>query len=177
MEVTSDILLKGTAWNTAITRLSSVFSTRTNYSLFMLCLAIGIMYDQRIDSPSEQGEEPKFVPRNVIVNNDNGQLDFFFQAAILSTTTEPITEERKLDLAFGDDKERVGSKAKEDFSKIAFLTSFANFGVTKLVELIGNTDLESMENIKNFMISSAEGRNFEIDDLPTDIISPMDDYM
>ena len=92
MEIKSDIPLKGTAWNTAISNLSEIFATRTNYSLFMLCLSIGVMYDKRIESPEENGEETRSVPRNVISNNDNGKLDFCFQAAILSTLTEKITE-------------------------------------------------------------------------------------
>ena len=56
MEITSDIQLKGTAWNKAITGLSDIFKTRTHYSLFMLSLAIGIMYDKRIVTPEENGE-------------------------------------------------------------------------------------------------------------------------
>lgn len=161
MEITNDIQLKGTAWNKAIHELGEIFSTRTHYSLFMLSLSIGIMYDRRIESPIENGEDVKSVPRNVLNNNDNGKLDFYFQAAILSTLTENMTEERRLELAFGE---------KTDFNKIAFLLSFANFGVEKLVEQIGATPLESMENIKNFMVSTVEGRNFDIDELPIEDI-------
>lgn len=159
MEITSDIHLKGTAWNKAITELSDIFTTRTHYSLFMLSLAIGIMYDKRIETPEENGEDVKSVPRNVINNNDNGKLDFYFQAAILSTLTESRSEEERLELAFGENTE---------FNKIAFLVQFANFGVTKLADLVGSTTLESMDNIKNFMVSTVEGRNFEIDALPID---------
>lgn len=159
MEITSDISLKGTAWNTAINTLGGIFTTRTHYSLFMLCLAIGIMYDKRVEEPKENGEEKKTVPRNVLNNNDNGKLDFYFQAAILSTLTESLTEEQRLELAFGE---------KTDFNKLGFLISFANFGVEKLVTLIGSTSLETMDNIKNFMVSTVEGRNFEIDALPID---------
>lgn len=159
MEITSDIHLKGTAWNKTITGFSNIFTTRTHYSLYMLSLAVGIMYDKRIENPEENGEDVKSVPRNVINNNDNGKLDFYFQAAILSTLTENLTEEQRLDLAFGE---------KTDFNKLAFLTQFANFGATKLADLVGSTDLESMDNIKNFMISTVEGRNFEIDALPLD---------
>ena len=101
------------------------------------------------------------VPRNVLNNNDNGKLDFYFQAAILSTLTENLSEEKRLELAFGE---------KTDFNKIAFLLSFANFGVEKLVEQIGTTPLESMENIKNFMVSTIEGRNFDINELPIEDI-------
>lgn len=159
MEITTDIQLKGTSWNYVITNLSSIFTTRTHYSLFMLSLAIGIMYDKRIETPAENGEESKSVPRNVILNNDNGKLDFYFQAAILSTLTENLTEDERLELSFGE---------KSNFNKLAFLVSFANFGAEKLASLVGNTPLESMDNIKNFMVSTVEGRNFEIDALPID---------
>ena len=161
MELTTDVYLRGTAWNKAIEDLSPIFKTRTHYMLYILAMTIGIMYDQRIEKPIEANEDPKSVPRNVLRNNDNGKLDFMFQAAILSTTTEQFTEEERLNLAFGD---------KEEFKKMDFLTQFANFGVTKLVELIGDTPIESMENIKNFLFATVEGRNLDIDALPDDIL-------
>ena len=161
MEIKSDIKLRGTAWDTAISKLSNIFSTRTNYTIYMLSMAIGIMYDKGIAKLEDGSQDDHSVPRNVINNNDNGKLDFYFQTAILTTTTECISEENRLELAFGD---------SVDFEKISFLTQFANFGVTKLVELIGDTDLESMDKIKNFMVASVEGRNFEIDELNLDII-------
>lgn len=162
MEITTDIRLQGTAWNTAIDKLSCIFKTRPNYMIYMLSLSIGIMYDKREEKLSaEEGEEVRTVPRNVIQNNDNGKLDFMFQAAILSTMTETFSEEERLDLAFGE---------KTDFKKIDFLTQFANFGVTKLIEHIGDSPIESMEGIKNFLVSTVEGRNFEIDALPDDVL-------
>lgn len=161
MEITTDVMLKGTEWAKAIEKLSTIFRTRTHYSIFMLAMSIGIMYDKRIEKPEEYGEEPKSVPRNVIQNNDNGKLDFMFQAAILSTDTEILSEDERLDLAFGE---------KIDFNRIAFLTQYANFGVTKLNECIGDSSIESMENIKNFLFSTVEGRNLEIDALPDDIL-------
>lgn len=161
MEITTDIPLRGTAWSRAIDELSSIFKSRTHYMLYILSLTIGIMYDQRIEKPEENNEEVKTVPRNVIRNHDNGKMDFMFQAAILSTTTENLSEEARLDIAFGD---------KTDFKRIDFLTQFANFGVTKLVELIGDSAIESMENIKNFLVSTVEGRNLDIDALPDDIL-------
>lgn len=166
MEIKSDILLKGEPWNNSIDNLSNVFATRPNYSIFMLCLAIGIMYDKRIEEFEDNIDDVKHVPRNVISNNDNGKLDVCFQAAILSTLTLEMTEEERLELAFGE---------KTDFNKISFLTSFANFGAQKLEELIGSTDLESMENIKNFLVKTVEGRNFEIDALPIDEMDIFDE--
>lgn len=166
MEITTDVSLKGTAWNTAIENLGSIFKTRTNYMIYMLALSIGIMYDKKVDKlPIEDGEEVRTVPRNVIRNNDQGKLDFMFQAAILSTTTEKLSEDERLDLAFGDK-----SDEKNGFKKIDFLTQFANFGVTKLVEQVAETPIESMEAIKNFFVSTVEGRNLEIDALPDDIL-------
>lgn len=164
MELTRDILLRGTAWGTTIDSLAPIFKglkNRTNYNIFMVALSIGIMYDQRIEKPDSLGEEPRNVPRNVLQNNDNGKLDFIFQAAILSTTTQYFSEEERLELAFGE---------KTDFDKVAFLTEFANFGVTKLMECVGETPLETMENIKNFIAITVEGHNLEIDSLPDDIL-------
>ena len=161
MELTTDVLLRGTAWNKAIDGLSPIFRARPHYMLYMLSMSIGIMYDQRIQKPEENGEDVRSIPRNVFHNNDNGKLDFMFQAAILSTTTGPFSEEERLELAFGE---------KSSFRKIDFLTQFANFGVTKLIELIGDTPVESMENIKNFLVATVEGRNLDIDALPDDLL-------
>lgn len=162
MELTTDIPLKGDAWDRALKELSPIFTTRTNYSLFLLSCSIGIMYDQRIERPTETiAAEEHSVPRNVIHNNDNGKLDLMLQAAILSTRTLNITEDKRLEIAFGD---------STDFNKRDFLIQFANYGVTKLIEQIGVTELETMENIKNFLCTSVEGRNFDIDSLPDDIL-------
>lgn len=159
MEITTDIALRSTAWDQAIDALSPLFKPRSQYSIYMLSLSIGIMYDRRIVSEEDYRHS---VPRNVLQNNDNGKLDFMFQAAILSTTTESFTEDERLELAFGE---------KTDFKKIDFLTQFANFGVTKLVEHIGASPIESMENIKNFLAATVEGNNFDIDALPDELLT------
>lgn len=158
MEITTDIALRGDAWNMAIDALAPLFKPRAQYSIYMLSLSIGIMYDRRLTSDEDYHHS---VPRNVIQNNDGGKLDFMFQTAILSTTTEHFTEDQRLELAFGENT---------TFKKIDFLTQFANFGVTKLIEQIGTTPLESMENIKNFLSAIVEGNNFDIDALPDDIL-------
>ena len=164
MELTRDIYLRGASWATAIDSLAPVFkglSKRTNYNIFMVALSIGIMYDKRIEKFDDDSDEVRNVPRNVLQNNDNGKLELIFQAAILSTLTEEYSEEQRLELAFGESGE---------FDKIGFLAEFANFGVTKLVELIGASTLESMENIKDFVVSTVEGRNLDIDALSDDIL-------
>lgn len=87
MELTRDIYLRGAAWATAVQNLSDIFRTRTNYSLFMLSLSLGIMYDKRIKNP-DMGEmedhTPPSVPRNVLQNNDNGKLDFIEHKAVIN---------------------------------------------------------------------------------------------
>ena len=167
MELKGDIPLKGVAWDTAITNYSGIFEPRTQYMLFVLSLALGIMYDKRIATP--EGSEDfssRSVPRNVIYNHDHGQLEFFFQAAILSTTTVEMSEDERLELAFGTDTE---------YRKIDLLVEFANFGVTKILEQVGSTQLETMENLKNFLIATVEGRNFDIDALSDEDLGFMDD--
>ena len=163
MELTTDVLLRGQTWARTIDALSPIFKTRTNYSIYMLCMSIGIMYDQRIDKFDDEELEPRNVPRNVMQNQDNGRMDFMFQAAILSTKTLDLPEDKRLEIAFGDKEENEG------FNKLAFLTSFANFGVTKLAEQIGDSVVESMDNIKTFLTSTVEGNNFDINAIPDDV--------
>ena len=162
MELTTDIILKGTTWDKAINSFSSIFKTRTQYSMYMVCVSIGIMYDKRIDTSLISDEDIQHsIARNVIRNNENGLLEYFFQAAIMTTKTETLTEKDRLELAFGEGN---------NFKKIDFLTQFANFGVTKLIELIGDTSRESMEQIKNFIYATIENQNIDIDELPDDIL-------
>lgn len=167
MEITTDVILKGTEWSNAINNLSLIFNQRTNYSIFILAISIGIKYDKRIEKNAENGEDVKYVPRNVLQNNDNGKLDFMFQAAILSTTTIDISEDERLELAFGEkgDFNRIGCR-----SPIDFLSQFANFGITKLNGCVGNSDIETMDNLKKYLVSVAEGQNIEIADLPEALI-------
>ena len=157
MVISSDVQLKGTEWNKALTSLETIFRTRTNYSIFLLSATIGVMYDKQIITPKENGEDVSYVPRTVL-HNHSEDLDFLFQTAIITTKTEDFSEETRLLLAFGDDKEN-------DFEKMKFLVKFANFGVTKLNERLGNNTLETMENIKDFLASTMEGTNFEINSL------------
>lgn len=162
MDFRSDVVLKGAAWDNTIKDLGKIFNTRTNFSIYLLAMSIGIMYDQRIDKLDETEEsEPHNVPRTVLSSqNIDGRIDFMFQAAILTSQTIDFDEDKRLQLAFGD--------VDDSFKKMEFLTEFANFGVTKLAEKIGTSNLESMENIKNFLVSTLEGRNFDIDALTVD---------
>ena len=157
MEITTDIALKGSAWNKAINGLGEFFKGRTNYMIYMISLSIGIIYDKRCDQlPYKENEEIRSVPRNVLQNNDNGTLDFMFQSVILSTMTESFSEEERLNIAFGEEVE---------FRKMDLLTEFANFGVLKLVEQITDNEFETMNNIKVFLENTINGYNFDLNPL------------
>lgn len=159
MDFRSDVVLRGTAWDQTIKNLGRIFSTRTHFSIYLLSMSIGIMYDKRIEKLEETDEsDPYNVPRTVLIKqNMDGRIDFMYQAAILTSQTVDYDEDKRLELAFGDNNDSL--------RKMDFLTEFANFGATKLAEKVGSSDLESMENIKNFLVSTLEGRNFDIDAL------------
>ncbi len=159
MDFRSDVVLRGVAWDQTIRNLKDIFSTRTYFSIYLLSMSIGIMYDRRIEKLDESDDSDTYnVPRTVLIKqNMDGRIDFMYQAAILTSQTVDFSEDERLELAFGDNT--------ESFKKVDFLTGFANFGATKLAEKVGNSDLESMENIKNFLVSTLEGRNFDIDAL------------
>ena len=166
MEIRTDIPLRGLVWEETIVGYEEIFKPATQYMLFMLALSIGIMYDQRIADPEgSDAYNSRSIGRNVIVNNDRGKLDFYFQSAILTTATEDFDEDHRLELAFGNDT---------SYKKLDLLIEFANFGATKLLEQVGGTTIETMENLKNFLTATAEGRNFEIDTLTEEDLDTLD---
>ena len=77
MEITTDIALRGSAWDVAIDALAPLFKPRAQYSIYMLSLSIGIMYDQKILSEEDYRHS---VPRNwfklVGVNGKYQKLPF-----------------------------------------------------------------------------------------------------
>lgn len=166
MEIRSDIPLRGIAWEQAINVFADIFQPATQYDVFMLALAIGIMYDKRIAVPEGSDTYTHTIARNVINGRDRGKLDFYFQALILSTTTEDMPEERRLELAFGNDTE---------YKKVDLLVEFANFGVTKLLEQVGDTTIETMDNLNSFLTATVEGRNFDLDELSDEDLDMLDD--
>lgn len=166
MEITTDVILKGEDWARAIDELGYLFNyrNRINYNLFIVSTAIGIMYDEIIQKPAKSDQmNPRFVTRNVLLNEEQetNQMDLMFQTAVLNTKTIDLTESERLELAFGD---------KSDFKKLEFLTGFANYGVTKLLECIGVGELETMDNIRKFLNLTVEGENYEIDDITDDML-------
>ncbi len=166
MEITTDVLLKGPVWAEAIEGLSNIFNykNRVNYNIFVICIALGIMYDKVIENPENPDSlNPRNVPRNVMMNaeQETSRLEFMFQTAILNTKTISLPEEKRMEYAFGDSGE---------FKKLDFLVGFANYGVTKLRDLISDNSIETMDNIRDFLNSTIEGYNYELDDIPDEIL-------
>ena len=123
--------------------------------LTILSIAIGMMHDCQIDSedmvPEGYDQEPRYIPRNMLGHVQNeAMLEFMFQTALITTKHLALDEARRLELAFGDG-------VKPDFSPAAFLTRFANYGLTKLHELISDTDnTETMEAFMSFLNDTYE---------------------
>lgn len=159
--ITSDVILKGETWKEVLNNLQpKIF--KTQYGVYVVCIAIGIMYDkQKVFDEMVDSDEQRYVPRTMLYQKKE-ELEILFQTAILSTETVNFDEDKRLELAFGHlDKE---------FNKIQFLTKFANFGAIILKEKLADDPLETMENIKNFITSTVEGTNFDIDPLSEDDI-------
>ena len=133
MKLTTDVLLKGPIWAEILDQLvGPVF--KTNWDVYALSISIGMMHDQQIESdmmvPEGYEAEPKFVPRTVLGHSQNkALLEFMLQAAMVTTKHLDLSEDDRLEVAFGEEE-------KLTFNPIAFLTKYANYGITKIKEAI-----------------------------------------
>lgn len=172
MEMTTDVILKGGNWKKALDLFAPFFpqSLQPNYSIFVISISIGIMYDKQLEIAGEETQEEKenrsSVPRTVL-HPHNTDLDFLFQSAILTTSLVSMTEEERMDLAFNPSTEIK-------FAKLDFLAKYANFGVGKLLEQGSEDPIEAMQKIKSFLASTIEGYNYEIDSISEDELSDED---
>ena len=194
MEIRSDIALKGDAWAKAIdetvskTRGDRAWSAAiengdskffdTQWALFKVCLAIGILYDTQIaelpKTAETEDEGSRSIPRNMLAVHA-ADINYFFNAAILTTNTIDLNETDRLYLAFseeiteeemeGEDIDTIRHGVSEEalgFDKIGFLIGFANYGVTKICEQIDPNINVTMENISEFLIMSYQGETPEL---------------
>ena len=168
LELTTDAYLKGPIWHDTLDKLvGTVFETQ--WDVFALCISIGMMYDGQIETdsmvPAGYEVEPHSVGRNVLGKAQNrALLEFMFQTALVTTKHLDLDEDARLELAFND-------KSKPDFNPVAFLTKFANYGITKLSDVISDTeDVELLESLMTFLNSTYESgtdiidEEFEIED-------------
>ena len=172
MEITTDVMLKGSNWRKALDLFAPFFpqTLQPNYSIFAISISIGIMYDRQLEVAGEETPEEKenrpSVPRTVL-HPHNTDLDFLFQSAILTTSLVDYNEEQRMDLAFNPSTEIK-------FAKLEFLSKYANFGVGKLLEQGSDDPIEAMQRIKTFLASTIEGYNYEIDGISEDELSDDD---
>lgn len=162
MVISSDIVLKGSVWRRAVDIYKPFFKERTQYDVFLVSTAIGVMYDRRKSTVDDKTDtDPVNIPRTVF-NSRSTPFEHLLKSAILTTETETLDDEKRLRIAFS---------GEDDFNVIQFLIEFANFGVEKLIELQGVNDLEIMENVKNFLVNTVEDSNYEINEISPDIIA------
>lgn len=176
MEVRSDIEFKGEDWAIINEKLvGSFFSTL--WEAFKLSVSIGVLYDTQLDEAGEVIDEKKAsatVPRTMI-NRYSEEVSFFFKTAILTSQTINLSEKDRLYLAFSEDvseeelEENDEELLKKDvseealnFNKVNFLKEFANYGATRLRECVTGNDIETMENMMEFLMASYEGETEEL---------------
>lgn len=166
MEITTDVTLKGGCWRKALEAFAPFFpqSLQPNYSIYAISMSIGIMYDKQLDMAGDETDEERdsrpTVPRTVL-HPHNTDLDFLFQSAILTSEWVDFSEEERMKLAFNP-------SCDIKINKLEFLTKFANFGVTKLLEQSTDEPVDTMERLKKFLASTVEGYNYEIDSISDD---------
>lgn len=166
MELTTDVILKGPVWASMLDKLQgSIF--KTNWDVYALSISIGMMFDMQIESeamvPADYEFEPRYVPRNILGHDKNKSLlEFMLQTALITTKHLDFDEDTRMKCAFDESK-------KLDFNPIAFLTKFANYGITKINEVVSDTeDVETLEALMTFLNGIYEqGANLllESDDL------------
>ena len=166
MEISSDVLLKGNKWAEALDLVKPFLpiSLQPNYTLYALSVSIGITYDKQLDIAGEEDDidSRRSVPRTVLQPHGS-DLDFLFQTAILTSSLVEFKENERISLAFDPNCEIK-------FNKIDFLSKFANFGVTKILEKLSKDPVESMENIKSFIAQTVEGFNYELDKIDDSLL-------
>lgn len=145
MIITRDIYMYGEDWVETIDKLLEfkIFTHQPHFQIYSLSAAIGIFYDMQIDINDKKMS--KSVPRLVVSNNQE-YLKEIISTAILSSKKIPADlseDEVRIKLSFDDEY-------RQDFDRIDFLTKFANFGITKLKELLGSSDLETIVNFNNY---------------------------
>lgn len=149
MQITADVTLKGPVWAEMLDLLVDDIFSR-NWDLYALSISIGMMYDGQIDTeamvPDGYKENPRYIPRNVLIQNKNKSLlEFMLQAAMITTKHVVFSEQERLEIAFS-------SKESESFNPMQFLTKYANYGIVKIKDAIGDaSDVELMQKLMAFL--------------------------
>jgi len=161
MYIGSDISLRGDIWNDTLDKLKSIIET--NYGVYVLSVAIGIFADKQIETldTSLSSDSYRSIPRSILHNNVH-IFDLLFKSAIITTANVDFTEDVRMELAFNDDSKSEDTK---NFGRMAFLTKFANYGVTQLAQKLTDDPLENIEALNKYIVNCADGLGFEDFDL------------
>lgn len=162
MDLKTDALLKGPIWADTMERLvGPIF--KTYWDVYALSISIGIMHDGQIDSDSMVPEgydaKPLAVPRNVLGHAQNkALLEFMLQTTMVTTKHLTLDESERLEIAFNQDK-------KLEFNPVQFLTKYANYGITKIKEVIDDTEgVETLEGLMSFLNRTYQNGVLSIED-------------
>lgn len=177
MEIRSDIILKGNTWYELqqgyVKKDAKIFDTL--WGVFLTCLSIGILYDKQMDDEDDAEDEDKVTIPRTMFNRNVKEMEFYFQAAILTSNSVALSEKDRLYLAFADtfsvdelsDSEREilvkgVSEDALDFDRISFLRKFANYGASKMLQCLSNNEGETLENLMKFLTDSYNGETEEL---------------
>lgn len=178
MELKSDIICKGSTWYKVGHGYGYNASPKffdTFWGVFKVCMSIGILYDEQLDDDSDSEEEEKMTVPSKMFNRHAEEMKFFFQSAILSSRCIELSEKDRLYLAFSEDVSEDEmeegdyeiltkgiSQEALNFDRVLFLKKFANYGATRMAELLAEVDSETMENLAEFLTQSYNGETDEL---------------
>ena len=164
MILSSDLYLKHPLWERADNGLCAnnelgVFNRLVD--VYLLACAIGIkedkvIYDSEIPNPLSPS---KSINRNTHRENLDVRdiVDFMLQNALIHSKTVDLDDDERLKLAFNPDYTNKKISAGE------FLTSFANYGITKIFEaLSSHSSLVALQELYEYFESLS---NEKYDDL------------
>lgn len=141
MYITTQIVLKGDIWDTAeviLEKQLNLFSRKIDY--FIVACTIGILEDEVIVNT---GEGNNSIPRSVLIQPDIAKtLEFMYQNAILTSKHVNLTESERISMAFDGDYQ-----VPDTFSINTFLANFANYGISKIMEISVENEIESLDGL------------------------------
>lgn len=161
MRIGSNIVLRGDAWAETIDKLRPIIDTF--YGVYVISVAIGIFADKQIEAlDTTLYPDAKFEINSATLHHNSQILDLLFKSAIITTGNLEFSEDLRMELAFNDDTKLEEAK---NFNQMGFLTKFANYGVTQLVQRITYDTLENIEALNKYIVECVDGLGFEDFDL------------
>lgn len=162
MTLNSDLILYHPLWERADIELVGKDGTIGLFNrlidVYVLACAIGIREDTILE-PDEPLESPKSIARNTYSSMANADLrdllDFLMQNALLTSKQISLDNDERIRLAFDPDY------SISKFSIPTLLNGFANYGLSKIFEVIDSqTPVTAIDGLYEYF-SSFETSKFE----------------